>query len=425
MVAVDGPSAADAAEAGLVTVSSASASVMRDADVWVLAPGFLPIFHREGGFERIKLPGDRSAQLGKRVYMVEPDGFVHPLRVDASGQVDAPCTAENDPHLEQNIFVRMGSRNFRGAAYLFPYNGFYGGHPSAFGPIDEFGFRNAVDLRALERRSAGHIVVAVFGGSSVWSPCCLQSETFCSILERRLQEELKRQGSKNQVNVVNFGISGQTILNELLNYILFCHRLKPDVVIAHDLFNDLVDGLQTDPSLLNRNDITYLPAMEQWAQQLMGAAHVPLTQSSDSLRSLRVTNSPQAIVRAYLARKRQFSDLVEQSGAAFVWGTQPAWFAKPPAPEETERFDKIRAISRQLDPMYDALPQLYELARSAMASRKINHLVDVHGEFSSLTDSDDIFVDHVHTNPQGDVLVADIYCKALLSRNILKERSGT
>jgi hypothetical protein len=414
-VAVAAEHAAPAREAGMEPLEPAAATRLASADAWVLALGFLPIFHGEGGFEKVALPGDAETRVGKRLFIVEPDGFLHPLLVKPDGSLDAPCTSEHDPHLERNVFSRLGTRNFRGAAYFFPYNGFYVGHPAAFGPIDEFGFRNAVDRAALEKRPRDHIVIAVFGGSTVWSPCCLQPETFCSVLEGKLWEWLAANGDPRKVSVLNFGVSGHTVLNELITWLLFCHRLRPEIVIAHDLFNDLANGVQTDPDLLNRHDMTYMATMEQWAQRLMGAGNVSLTQASGPGTPIRIPSSPQAVARAYLARKRQFSDMVEKSGATFVWGTQPACFAKPAAPAEAEQFAKIRALSPQLDPMYRALPQLYDMVRNAISQSKIAHPVDVHGAFGRLSAEDDVFVDHAHLNPKGEAVIAGIYAEAIVS----------
>ena len=338
------------------------------------------------------------------------------MKITDDGGLSAPCTPADDPHLERNVFSRLGSRDFRGAAYFFPLNGYYVGHPSAFGPIDEFGFRNAVDLATLSKRDKNHIVIAVFGGSTAWSPCCLQHETFSSVIEQRLRAALVARGDARQVSVFNFGVSGHTLLNEMISWMLFCHRLKPEIVIAHDLFNDLANGVQTDSDLLNRFDMTYMAAMEQWGQRLMSAPHVALSQSAEPGVPLRVASNPQAVARAYLTRKRQFSNLVEQSGATFLWGTQPAWFGKPASPQEAERFAKIRALSPQLDPMYRALPPLYDMVREAQRASAITHLVDMQAEFANLTAADDVFIDHCHLNPKGDGLIGETYARLILDR---------
>lgn len=415
-VAVPDNQAQAVRDLGMEPVDAEAAVRLEKVDTWVIALGFLPIFAGEGGFENVSLPGTEPERSEKSLFIIEPDGFVHPLTIKSDGSLDAPCLAEFDPHLETNVFARLGNRNFRGAAYFFPYNGFYIGHPSAFGPIDSFGFRNPVDTKSLESRQSGHIVIAVFGGSTVWSPCCLQSETFCAQLQDILTSSLQETGDKRSVTVLNLGISGHTVLNEMISYLLFCHKVKPNVVIAHDLFNDIANGIQTDPVLLGQHDMTYMAAMEKWGQQLMGADSVPLTQSATPGEPIRIMSSPQAIARAYLIRKRQFSDLVEQSGAVFVWGTQPAWFAKEASENEQQRFSKIRAQSPQLDPMYRALPHLYELVLSAVTRSDIAYPVNLHGEFSTLTTDDDVFVDHAHLNPKGEAIIAKVYAKLLMSK---------
>ena len=63
-VAVEADRATEAREAGLLPVDPAAA-LAQEADTWVLAPGFLPIFHGEGGFENVALPGNAAQRNAK------------------------------------------------------------------------------------------------------------------------------------------------------------------------------------------------------------------------------------------------------------------------------------------------------------------------------------------------------------------------
>ena len=43
--------------------------------------------------------------------------------------------------------------------------------------------------------------------------------------------------------VLDFGLPGNVVLNEIITYLLHCQDIRPDIVVAHDGFNDLFYGL--------------------------------------------------------------------------------------------------------------------------------------------------------------------------------------
>ena len=106
------------------------------------------------------------------------------------------------------------------------------------------------------------------------------------------------------------------LLNELLTYQLFFPNRGPDIVIAHDGFNDLAYGVYSDPGLLYPHFISYQHNLESWSQILHG------TQGKRRLNEppLMARNNPKTVVQAYLTRKRQFARLVSAEGGKFIWG---------------------------------------------------------------------------------------------------------
>lgn len=401
------------------------AAARAPADTWVIALSFIPVFQGKG-WDAVPVPGDPASRAGKQIFLLEPQGLLHPARIDTAGQVHVRMTPETEPHLQQQVFSRMTPDTFRGQAYLFPYNGFFGGMCSAFAPIDSFGFRNATTSDAFNKRDSDHLLVAVFGGSSAWSPCCLQNETFSAVLEILLNERLKTEcGRYKRASVLNFGLNGATVLNEMITYLLFCHRSRPEIVVTHDIFNDLANGIQTDRDLLNRYDITYLGQMEEWARILMGAPPEVLTQSTGANERIRLVNGPMNVVRAYLARKRQFMDIVTGQGASFIYGIQPAWFSKTLSVREQARLAPIRRQEGRNAPMYQAMEQLYGIAAEALDKDPPTHYVNLDRAFRALGQDEDLFFDHAHLFAEGDAIVARYYAMEILDRVLpVRERAG-
>jgi hypothetical protein len=418
-ILIVGAAPPDAAAAGIAGAAPDDRARIDGCDHWILAPGFLPVFGGEGGFDKVPLPGGIAGRAAGTVWLLEPHGFLHPLTVGPGPSIDAPMSVRTDPHIDANVFARLGGRAFRGAAYGFPYNGYYVSHPTAFGPIDEFGFRNAFALSDLHRRADDHLVVAVFGGSVTWSPGCLQPETFCSVLQDRLRAGLTDGGRFARATVVNFGVSGHTVMNAISTYALFCERIRPQIVIAHDGFNDLFNGPLTDPGLLRRHALTYMSSMEEMIQRMMGAPpDIALSQSFADGRAARLLSPPQAVVQAYVERKRQFRRIVESDGAAFVWGFQPSWFDKPLGAAEQRRLTKIKQQAKVFGPLYEAMPMLADLARRALADTPESRTARLCERFATLPESLDVFLDHAHLTPAGDAEVAAVYAALLLDRVI-------
>ena len=391
------------------------AGLARPADAWIVALGSIPIHEDTRGWSAVQMPGSTKERAGKQLYILEPHGLIHPIEATESGGFESRMGSASEPYLDEHVFVRLSPRSFRQTAYMFPYNGYYEALASAFGPITSFGFRIAEDLHELQRRSEDRFVMAVFGGSSTLSPACLQNETFSSCLASMLEQHFCTHGGRfKTASVLNFGNSGATVLNELITYLLFVQLQSPHVVVAHDIFNDFAHGLRTDPVLLSKYQITYLPEMERWAQMLMGTSNVPLSQQGDPNLPFVVRTGPQAIVKAYLARKRQFMEIVERSGTVFVYGIQPAWFGKRLTPRETKKMAEIRRVDQHSAPLYEHMERLYSMAHDHLRRDPPQFLVDVHEEFARFGLDEELFVDHAHLNPAGDRRVAEIYFRRIV-----------
>jgi hypothetical protein len=392
-----------------------ASGVQRPADVWVMALANVPGFEAGGALAAVRFPGSARDQEGKKLYILEPHGLIHPVSRSARGELDCRMGSETEPYLDEHVFARIAPRTFRNIAYPFPYGGYYEALSAAFGPTNSFGFRIKEDLAELAKRPGDHFLVGVFGGSSTMSPACLQSETFSSRLAAMLDDHFQSvAGRFRKCSVLNLGTSGATVLNELITYLLFLQPLSPNVVISHDGFNDFAHALRSDPVLLNKYHITYLPEMEQWARSLMGTSQVPLTQQGPAGAPFVVRTSPRAIVTAYLSRKRQFQTIVENSGTRFVYGIQPAWFCKRLTPAEQAKMDEIRRTDTHNAPLYEHMKTLYSMTTEQLRKNPPRFFLDLNTALAAVAADEEIFVDHAHLTPAGDLHVAKAYFRRLV-----------
>lgn len=335
--------------------------------------------------------------------LAEPNPSLRVYRCTRWGQLvrEGPLDEFDYPHFSTHAFNRLGPRtdSFRWFPYL-PIELHTG-----LGPTNEYGHRITIDLASLYGRVHTHKVIAVFGGSATWSIFCQHDETFTSALERLLHPD---PGAR--LTVLNFGMPGASVLYETISYLLFCHDLRPDVVISHSGLNDLANGQITDPYLLNKLHMTYYPKLEAWAQILHDADPEFHWFWSDG--RIAPGNHPRAIVTAYLRRRRQFANLVRANGGLFVSGLQPLLASKN-APSAWEAAWPERHQVGLLSPILANVPHLYRKLVETLDDGDDILFADVHAHFGRFGDDMTLFEDSVHTLPKGDDHIAQFYARFL------------
>lgn len=318
----------------------------------------------------------------------------------------------HNPQLSAHLFNRLAPGE-TDVLYFFPHGYLY--RQLGVGPLNEFGHRIGEPLDVIARRDANVRLIAIFGGSATWSPECLHNEMFSSRLEDKLNQQALLRGSPLRFIVLNFGQHGNVVLNELQTFTIFCMALHPEVVIAHDGYNDFVYGLTNDPNLLARHNIAYQDVMELWSPILHKSWD--LTAVRTRKETFKVRNTAEAIIRAYWLRKLDFERVVTNLGSHFIWGLQPFLGSKQ-APSKSERgfIESRQQDEREVQRLfYPTVPLLYEAFTSKTGWENIEHRVDCHKAFSALGPEGDHFVDHVHCSPEGDDVIADCYSNYLVS----------
>ncbi len=104
-------------------------------------------------------------------------------------------------------------------------------HRSKYYNINSLGFRGG-ELRARKKNT---FCVAVLGGSTVFGSSQADDQTIPYFLERGLQKS----HPELDVQVCNLGIEGYTIQREIALAKLLRDRVKPDLVIFYDGWNDM------------------------------------------------------------------------------------------------------------------------------------------------------------------------------------------
>ncbi len=314
---------------------------------------------------------------------------------------------------ESNIFTKLQS-DFSKGFFYFPYGFTY--KLSGLGDLDEFGFRINNNISELRKRESKHYVIATFGGSAVWSIECLANETFTQNLEFLLNndKDLKKKGYK--FSCLNFGQSSATIFQSIIYYLLFSSDLRPEFVICHDGWNDLLYGSYTDKYLLREKNFTYSYELEEWALRING-------KSSDDYKKNEILpyvnkNIPSDIISAYLFRKKQFMKIVKADNGFFINGVQPTLSDKKKLSLEEKvalndnlinSTDSWQYIRKNMSNLLEKVIEAYTGDENFLDFKKV---------FSKLSPTDTHFVDNIHLTPEGDKVVANEY-KKIIKRKII------
>ena len=332
----------------------------------------------------------------------------HKTRLRIRGISGAPDYDKIDAH----VFNRVSASKEKGYMY-FPYGYTY--RMAGHGNIDEFGFRIDADLDELKKRKKNHKLICTFGGSTTWSIDCLPSETYTSQLQNMLNAEALKMGSDCVFTCLNFGQVAYSVLSELNAFVLFAWQLKPDFVIAHDGWNDLLYGSYTDPYLVQERGIVYPCDLVPWGEYLHDGVGAQTTKNGPKPYPFR--SPPSSILKAYFDRKMQFKAICEAAGARFVWGLQPCAEDKSALSLEELELVSPSNVVNQDDWQYvrKRVPELLRsVARAAETS--IDDFVDVGASFLRLGAECQHFSDNVHLLPEGDIEVAKVYFDYFKSR---------
>lgn len=355
-----------------------------------------------------KVPKRIKAQVLQQAERQAADVVEYPL---LPGELFHPPHNRRGPPMGANVprHIFETSANPKDNQFsFFPYQYIF--RCTGMGPTDEFNLRRPPESEHLLERGPEHVVIAVFGGSAAWSMYALYEEMFSQLLEGKLNRRAAACGLKRTFHVLNFAQQGNVVINEMLNFLLMASRWRPEVVIAHDGFNDLVYGQISDRFLLNTWQLTYQSNLESWPA-LLHPLPGTTGRSVQAAGNCDVRNYPRAILQAYLERVKQFETVCTSQGVRhFILGLQPTILSK----KEMSDLEKVRT-ERHLDtstdkmaPAYKNTTFLYEKLVPLMRQR-FSRIVDWPALFSAYGRESSLFGDVMHTAPAGDEIIAEGY----------------
>lgn len=316
----------------------------------------------------------------------------------------------DDQEINSNIFAKI-AKDAKSEFRLLPFG--YMCRFSEYGYINEFGFRVPKNYQDLKSRDNNHKLICAFGGSACFSMGAYEDEMWTARLENSLNSFSASNGLSSKYTVLNFGMMGQTVLEQIQTYILFAYSLKPDAVLSYDGFNDIVCGMITDSHLKEKFDYNYNFNYEEWAKILAGSKEKLAWEKGVSY--VNPKNSPLIIAKAYYNRKKQFEQMCKEAGAVFFSVYQPTYFSKRAnSQREIKGYEQLTDAGVKRDVEYIKL--LYKKVSEYLKTQdKFDAHLNLHDDFLSYGDECTIFYDMCHTVSLGDELIAEKLLKFIKS----------
>ena len=239
--------------------------------------------------------------------------------------------------------------------------------------LDYFGYRNSEDLYFTEQRD--YALVVVTGGSEAAG--LTHRTTIAQHLERMLNKNTAK-----KVKVLNLAVNSYCLSNEISTYVHLAYHLRPEVVISHTGWNDMLYGMMV-PARFKQLGLIYMKPEEDWLSRWYDL------QGGDVRKGFAshwryVSQGQEKLTDGYIRNLEKYQSIVAGNGGTLIVG--------------------IQAYHRNLDkdhPLYGRMGSLYDELLKKLVHRK--NVIN----FRRVPGID--FKDSCHSTEQSSLITAKAY----------------
>jgi len=281
------------------------------------------------------------------------------------------------------------------------------------GPASPNGFRCAEDpsrARYQNIKNSEHVKILFLGGSQLHGDGTHATGIFTSQLERRFNERLTSAGLGG-ASVINFGLPGFNQEDELALLLNKARFLRPDIIVSHSGWNDLIQGLLCPPDLIS--DSGAIPNVLRLTKRL--GIDPSLLMKKEDLTSL------DCLARAYVETWLDFFDMTKKLGSrVFLKVLQPSPSNKSinciKEREAFTTFIKKQTNQNFYEYVFNEYENFVKLVTAYGLQRNMNCF---YCKLPSEPLAETNFYDAIHLSSTGHTAVADYYDR-LLSSTVLE-----
>ena len=278
-----------------------------------------------------------------------------------------------------------------------------------------FYFVQKIDFEAIMQRPKDVKLVACFGNSALRVEYLPLEDTITAFLQKKL--------GKKYI-VLNFGVTGYTIYEQMMLYNALVFPLKPEIVISCFGGTDWRTGIVSCEHLVKTHKMTYTPGFYEYAYKKVTKSELPLySEIGNDRKDINNNILDDDVNEAIAFWLRQFNLVPRGGGGAFYAFIQPLLPCKLKwTKEEKEMRDKERKLLEHTLAYQNEIIDNRILKYIAGLKDKIrdcDFVFDLNEIFHKSEES--IFTNHwIHCNAKGNEMVAEKIFEVLKQKGIVR-----
>ncbi|MDA3967574.1 hypothetical protein [Helicobacter sp. WB40] len=180
---------------------------------------------------------------------------------------------------------------------------------------DNFYFIEKIDFESVSQRDKDTKLIACFGNSALR----VEYMDFSKSITGYMRESLG-----DSYIVLNFGVTGYTIYEQMMLYNALVYPLKPDITLSFFAGTDFRVSSVSDSMMVKRHKMIYTTGVYEYLYKKSVESKMPLWTEMGNLEDgINKEISYEDTINAIESRLRQFNAIVSAGGGAFYSFIQP------------------------------------------------------------------------------------------------------
>ena len=284
---------------------------------------------------------------------------------------------------------------------------------------NNFHFVQKINWRQLENRPKNVKLIVCFGNSAL-------KEEYLSERER-ITFHIQEHFNMDEYIVLNLGVSGYTIYEQMLLYNALVYPLKPEFVISIGIGTDWRVSLVSCKEMMITHKMIYTTPTWENATKISLKSNLPLLyENGSSERCIDNSISDEDINTAIVTRIEQFKNIVESNGGVFICYLQALLPFKKKQTQKEQYYNQLGTINGYGQTYINTIKdkRVFNLAKSLNEMmRERTYFYDLNQVIAN--EEKHIFDYWIHCNPYGNKLVANFIAEKIKERIKEKETLTT
>jgi len=212
--------------------------------------------------------------------------------------------------------------------YYFPYASMSKSFETE--SVSEFEFKKNIEIYKIRKLYPNDYLILLFGEVINTNKFNFFEKNFSNFISKKIAKDKSFLSQK--IRFINFSHQSTGILSNIIQFILFSHLLRPQLVLNHFELNDFIAGQKNDAYLIKNYDFIYNPLFEIWSKNIQRNYNYKPKNGKfyknglNRCKILKSNNNLHVVLKAVKNRIFQFKNIVESQNSKFLCGFLPSPF---------------------------------------------------------------------------------------------------